>query len=451
MSTPSKTASGPSKTASGPSSRRLALVLSGGGARGAYEVGVICNLLPRMAALGIKPDVLVATSVGALNACALAASAHFPGVSGARLRVQLLRKAWEQVEQEKIFSSRFLTAIGALPLHLFNLQGPHLEALVGGSQPLRERLERAFKPRPYHYKAMLDTSPLMRTLRDGTLIDWRQLQENLKAGLVHSLAMSATCIQSGETVVFTQSPRISEERWIKDERLRLVPAQIGFKHALASAAMPFLFPPVRIAGPNEPGGALYMDGGIRQNTPLLPAILLGADSILVIGLHHMPKDRPTLAEAPAFEVIPILGKMLNAFFLDRVRTDFDRLAIMNRLIKLADPEKLASINETRSQRGKDPLREIRALELTPSRDIGELTAELWNRRPDLHRPPWRWMFDARGLQGAAFGDLLSYVFFHPELTRELIALGEADAAREMKDSYLEWLGGQRESLDPSQA
>lgn len=423
------------------SPRRLALVLSGGGARGAYEVGVLSNLLPRLAKLGIKVNILVATSVGALNAAALAATAQLAGEHGARLQVGLLRRGWESIDQDQIFSSRFLSALFALPLHLTNVRGPHLEALLSQSSSLRERMSRAFNPRPYRYRALYDTSPLSRTLRDGTLIDWKQLQENLERGYIESLAMSATCIQTGETVVFTQSQRLQEERWIRDERLRLVPAKIDHRTALASAAMPFLFPPQRLPLPGAPNGGLFFDGGIRLNTPLLPAILLGADSILVIGLHHIPEVRPALVESPSFEVIPILGKILNAFFLDRVRTDFNRLAIMNKLINNADPEKLAQINQERAQRGKDPLREIRALEQTPSRDLGELTAELWERRPDLHRPPWRWMFDARGLQGSAFGDLLSYIFFHPEFTRTLIELGEQDAAREMKDDDLRWLGG----------
>lgn len=428
--------------------RRVALVLSGGGARGAYEVGVLCNLLPRMAALGIKVDILVATSVGALNACALAATAHFPGVEGARLRANLLRRTWETLDQDRIFSSRFLSALFALPLHLTNVEGPHLDALLFGTRSLRERMNRAFRPRPYRYRAMLDTSPLGQTLQDGTMIDWNQLSINLDQGHVDSLAVSATCIQTGETVVFTQSPRLPEPRWIRDERLRLIPARIDHRHALASAAMPFLFPPARVPVPDNPAGALFFDGGIRQNTPLLPAILLGADSILVIGLHHTASEQPRMSESPSFEVIPILGKILNAFFLDRVRTDFDRLAIMNRLILLAQPSKLASLNAHRVARGKDPLREIRALEQTPSRDIGELTAELWERHPELHRPPWRWMFDARGLHGAAFGDLLSYVFFHPAFAQSLIELGEADARREMDDRYLRWLGGLEGGVAP---
>lgn len=423
------------------SPRKLALVLSGGGARGAYEVGVLSNLLPRLAALGIKVNILVATSVGALNACALAATAHLTGVNGARVQASMLQRAWERIDQDKIFSSRFISALFTLPFHLTNVEGPHLEALVSNQHSLKDRVRKAFRPSPYRYRALYDTSPLSRTLRDGTLIDWIQLQRNLDQGVVDSLAISATCIQTGETVVFTQSPKVGETRWIRDERLRLEPSRIDHRHALASAAMPFLFPPQRVPVSDNPGGALFFDGGIRQNTPLLPAILLGADSILVIGLHHTATERPSMQDSPSFEVIPILGKILNAFFLDRVRTDFDRLAIMNKLITTAEPSRLARINEERAKRGKDPLKEIRAVEQTPSRDIGELTAELWERRPDLHRPPWRWMFDARGLQGTAFGDLLSYIFFHPEFAQLLIELGANDAANEMDDAYLRWLGG----------
>ncbi len=421
--------------------RRLAVVLSGGGARGAYEVGVLSNLLPRMAALGIKTDILVATSVGALNACALAATAHFPGVAGARLRAALLRRSWEAIESERVFIPSYFSAFISLPLHLANLHGPHPEALITGPRSIRSRMTAAFSRRAYSFRALYDTTPLQKTLRDGMLIDWEQLQENLIAGHPAALAISATSIQTGETVVFTQANQLTSPRLVPDEHLRLLPVRIDHQHALASAAIPFLFPPVRIGLPPDGHHSLFMDGGIRQNTPLLPAILLGADSILVIGLHSRSPEPPIEEEQEAFEVIPILGKILNAFFLDRVRTDFDRLSIMNKLIENAQPDRLAALNARRLRRGKDPLREIRALEVTPSRDIGQVTAELWEHNRALHRPPWRWLFDARDLHGPAFGDLLSYVFFHPEFARCLIKLGEEDAAREVSEAHLRWMGG----------
>jgi len=429
--------------------RRLALVLSGGGARGAYEVGILCNLLPRLAALGIQIDILVATSVGALNACALAATAHFPGVAGARLRAHLLKRIWESIEADRIFNPQFISSILSIPLHLSNIRGPHLKPLMRGSGSIHERVRQACHPRPYHFRALYDTRPLARTLRDGTLIDWRQLRENINGGQPRALALSSTRMRSGETVVFTHSRHFVDPRIINDEHIRLLPTQIDFQHAMASAAIPFLFPPIRLELPGENHKVMFMDGGIRQNTPLLPAVILGADSLLVIGLHSTNRQEEVgESGSETFEVVPTLGKILNAFFLDRVRTDFNRLTIMNRLAQTAAPEALEAINRRRLKKGKDPLREIRAIELTPSKDIGALIAELWRRKPELHRAPWRWIVDTQAENGLAVGDLLSYVFFHPEFTRSLLILGQEDAAREMDDNYLRWLGGLKGGIKP---
>lgn len=429
----------------GPKRRRVALVLSGGGARGAYEAGVLCNLLPRMAALGFDFDILVATSVGSLNACALAATAHYPGEAGAELRVGLMRRAWEAVESDRIFSSRFIEALILLPLHISNVKGPHPGEILRPGDTLTNKLKRALSFKHYHFPGVLDSRPLLKTLRDGSIIDWEQLRENISRGTPSALALSATSVRTGETVCFTQSASFQTKRHIADEHLTLLPSLIGPKHALASAAIPFLFPPVHVTLPDG-SRALFVDGGIRQNTPLLPALLLGADSILAIGLQAQESSSPSV-EPSGLDIVPVAGKILNAFFLDRVRTDFDRVQIMNKLIHLADPAALAELNRQRAERGKDSLREIRAFEVTPSRDIGELTAELWEEHPELHRPPWRWMFDARGLQGSALGDLMSYIFFHPAFATALMDLGAKDAARTLSDEQLRWLGGIESSPD----
>ena len=427
--------------------RRVALVLSGGGARGAYEVGILSNLLPRMAALGMDFDILVATSVGALNACALASTAHYGGVAGARLRASIMREGWEGLDNDRIFISRYLSSILSLPLHLSNVRGPHPLDFFRRRGLLRERLRRLYERTPYRFTALYDTSPLRRTLAEGGLIDWEQLRRNLDAGRPQALAISATGIRSGETLVFTQSRMLNKERVIADEHLRMVPVRIEGRHALASAAIPFLFPPVRVPLPGTHHKVLMMDGGIRLNTPLLPAILLGADSIIAIGLHSavsessLDADASLEADEEAFEVIPMIGKILNAFFLDRMRTDFNRLTIMNKLIANTPPERLAEMNAERRSRGKDPLREIRAVELQPSKDIGSLVARIWERSPGLRRSPLRLFIRDRNLHGAALGDLLSYISFHPDLTRALIALGESDAAVELTRDALRWLGG----------
>lgn len=419
--------------------RRIGLVLSGGGARGAYEAGALSNLLPRMQALGLDFDILCATSVGALNACALAATAHYPGAGGARLRAAILRRAWETVETDKIFTSRYIRASFLFPLHMANIRGPQLGALVEGNRPLLSRMRRAFTPKPYSFPGIMDTAPLERTLRDGALIDWAQVRENIDKGVIQALTLSATSVSTGEIVCFTHAKGLVKPHHVPDEHLTLLPVEMGSSHALASAAIPFLFPPVQVpVGRGKKG--LFIDGGIRMNTPLLPGILLGADSILALGLQA-PSTTSNSYESDGFDIIPVLGKILNAFFLDKVRTDFDRLQIMNKLIALARPDALKEVNQSRVARGKSPLREIRALELSPSRDIGNLIAEMWEKHPQLHKPPFRWIFDARGLHGSALGDLVSYIFFHPVFSKVLLDLGARDAQRSISDKALRWLGG----------
>ena len=419
--------------------RRIALVLSGGGARGAYEAGALSNLLPRMNRLGMDFDILCATSVGSLNACALAATSHYPGAGGARLRAGILRRAWETINSDKIFTSRYIRALVSFPLHLSNIHGPHFDELVRSQDGFTKRLRRALTPKPYAFSGLLDTSPMQRTLRDGALIDWEQARENIRNGKTEAIALSSTFVNTGETVCFVHARDFKKTRYIPDEHLTLMPVQISAEHAMASAAIPFLFPPVPVPLPDG-RRELFIDGGIRMNTPLLPAIQLGADSIIALGLQAPAKSEPT-ESVSGFDVIPVMGKILNAFFLDKVRTDFDRLQIMNSLINLARPEALATVNLDRKKRGKSALREIRALDLSPSRDIGDLTAEIWEAYPELHRPPLRWMFDARGIKGSALGDLMSYIFFHPAFSRVLLDLGAKDAQRTLPDEALKWLAG----------
>lgn len=240
-------------------SHRVAIVLSGGGARGAYEAGVLHYVRSALLAARRAPlHIICGTSVGAINASFLAATAHRPEEQGA-----LLRALWESVQQDRIFRrdwgavARFLLQVGV------GLLGNFLRLDPGRHRVLRRD----------RFVSLFDTRPLPAYL--ATLIDLPRISRNLDQGRLLALALAATSVDTNETEIFLQ--RRPEVVYSGDFRVHDV--RIGVEHILASAAIPFAFPPVRI------GSTYYCDGGVRLNTPMSPAIQLGADRILTIGAH----------------------------------------------------------------------------------------------------------------------------------------------------------------------
>ncbi len=389
---------------------RIGLVLAGGGARGAYEAGVlryICEQLPRET--GVRPwfDVVSGTSVGALNACYVASTVDVLAES-----IGLLWSRWLELRADELLTVR--------PLELLRFA----RSLLGGPpmpiapDPNNPGLRRG---------GILDTGALERFVLES--VPWTRIARTIQSGALHALSVSATHVTSGNTVVFVDSAHPLPP-WSRDPYVRATHTRITPWHALASAAIPILFPPIAL------DGSWYVDGGLRQNTPLSPALRLGADRVLVISLRHR---RTPLAPEPSVPVTAVpspfflAGKALNALLIDRVDYDLDRLRRMNAIVdagcELIGPDFLDKINERIAPHEGAPLRRVDEFLIRPSRDLGELASAY--AQSDT--------FAARaGLSARAFrrlaerdegddSDLLSYVLFDGGFGKQLLELGMEDA------------------------
>lgn len=394
----------PSKESSSKGPRR-AVVLSGGGARGAYEAGVLAYLFeelpPEIIAKG-RISIFCGTSVGALHACYLAGTAHIHDHD-----IDRLLTVWRDMRIEQMLRLRALD-LARLPFEIRKLLRNELQGhgLFINSAKLEEIV-----------------------IRD---LPWAQLRYNLKAGLIHALTVSATHVNSGKSTVFVDSPHAPIPTWPRDPRIVGKAARISPDHALASAAIPFLFPVRQI------NGSYYCDGGVRLNTPLSPALRLGADRVLVMGLrgddlpvvHPEPisDDNPELYPGPFF----LAGKLVDSIMLDRLDYDLKRLDGFNQLLQEGTQtfgnEFQSSLNETSQRLRGARYREIDTVHIKPSRDIGEMANEF----VDVFRSSMGgisgWLLSkisSEDLLGRS--DLLSYLLFDGRLAAALIELGRADA------------------------
>jgi NTE family protein len=404
---------------------KIALVISGGGARGAYEAGVLSYLFGDLASRLAHPlhfDIITGTSVGAVHACYLAATQQ-ESDTGSRLL-----DIWRSLSLDRVF------AVGArdlvrVPWQLIGL-GSLGSLLPATSTGVPERLAGLF-----------DTAWLEGIVLEQ--IPWGTLRRNLDEGSLDALAIAATEIATGRSAVFVDR-RGDVPSWSHDPFVIARPASIGPEHALASAAIPLVFPAVRI------GKTFYCDGGLRLNTPLAPALRLGADRVLVIGLRHPrtpdEEDRMALRREQGYlSPTYLVGKALNALLLDRIEYDVDRLRLFNSIlesgVRTYGPDFLERINEPIVAKRNSPYRIVRDHFLRPSKDLGALAAECLRHQP-RSRGLRDWLsrnvvrYAGRGALGEA--DLLSYLFFDRCYADHLIELGRRDAAQ-AGDELVEFL------------
>jgi NTE family protein len=272
-------------------------------------------------------------------------------------------------------------------------------------------------------------------VRDG--IPWRHIRSNVRNGLVEAVCVPATQIGTGRVVVFMETHQRDIPRWTRDPSIVPRPTRLLPVHALASAAIPLLFPAVRVAS------TYYADGGLRLNTPLAPALRLGADRVLVVSLRQEARQasEAALAEqrvadygSPLF----LFGKVLNALMLDHLDTDLARMHVMNEM--LSDGEKafgasfLEKMNEVATRERGQAFRVIEDLVVRPSADLGLLAGQtLLNMSEETSRSPLVRLAARNLTEGSRSpeSDLLSYLLFDGEFLAPLAELGYADArARE---------------------
>ena len=388
----------------------VALILAGGAARGAYEVGVVMHILTDVAKDIGRPvpfDILCGTSVGAINACTLAA--HAENTHG---RCDILVEQWKGLRLDQV----------ARPSRseIFGLFG----SMVGRKRP---------PPGPGETRrgGLIDPRGIEDIVRQ--VISPGGIRRNIEAGRVKALTVSTTNVASGRTVIFLQRKEHAPPKWSRDPTISVRATQISAEHALASAAVPLLFPAVRI------DGEFYCDGGLRQNVPLSPARRLGADGLIVVNPRYIPAEQPTIDLArerqreypgPLF----LFGKALNALLLDRIDADIDRLARINLILEAGirrfGPHFVSELNKELGDKRVHGLKRLRVVHIRASADIGALAAE-YVRSPDFNgrasgmiagviRRISEW-------EGAGEADLLSYILFDGEFAARLIELGRNDA------------------------
>ena len=393
---------------------KRALVFSGGGARGAYEAGVIRYLLgelPKQLGHPISFDILSGTSVGAVHACFLAATAELDGTRGNRLV-----EFWKQMRIEEILPLSGSDLL-RLPRKLLGIRRT-VEAFREGKAP--ERLY-----------GLLNTEPLEQLV--VRTIPWRGIRDNIRRGHVEAICVAATQVSSGRVAVFIENRDRKLPNWTRDPMVVPRPTRMLPAHALASAAIPLLFPAVRI------GRTYYADGGLRLNTPLAPAIRMGADRVLVVALrqdigkaHKIATDTSHIEDyaSPMF----LFGKMLNALLLDHLDTDLARMDVMNEILidgtAAFGPRFIERLNEVAVRKRGQQFRVIDDLVIRPSQDLGLLAGEVLSAMPrDSSRSPLLRlaMHNLEGRQRSPEADLLSYLLFDGEFLGPLAELGYRDA------------------------
>ena len=375
--------------------RGLGLVLSGGGARAAYQVGVL-QYLSREFPFAI-PEILTGVSAGGINAAFLAARQEpFPR------RVDELAEMWSNLRIDEVFrvDSRDLLWRAAR-------WGGRL--ISGGKSPLRPA------------KSLVDTRPLRelleRELRTSPHGSIDGITQSLRAGWLRAFALTASSYTTGQSITWVQTREdCLMPSWERPQR-KSEACELRVDHVMASAALPFFFPAIEV------NGAWYGDGGIRLTAPLSPAIHLGATSILAVTTRYArtreEADRPLITAYPP--PAQVAGVLFNAIFLDLLDGDALHLRQINELIAALPPEQW------------NGLRPIRLFVLRPSEDLGRLANAYEAQLPKA----FRFLTRGLGTRETRSNDMLSLVMFQTDYCKRLIELGESDA-RTRRDEFAQF-------------
>lgn len=358
-----------------------AVVLSGGGARGAYQVGVLRWISSQYPDLTLP--ILTGVSAGAINAAYLAGRPEpLPEA------LDMLADLWSDLSTDDILQADLFSLLG-------NAVRVALNLVSGGSR---------FAPR---VRGLVDTTPLERTLK--AVLSPERIADNISSGRLKAVAVSATSYSSGRTVSFVQAAE-GIRMWERARR-ESVAARVAVDHVMASSAIPLFFPARSV------DGEWFGDGSLRQGSPLSPAVFLGADRILAVSSRYGSSveersDSRADGYPPAAQV---LGLMLNSIFLDNLDADAERLGRINEIVARVPEEKLWLV----------PERNVRFLIIRPSADLGRMAARHESALPSA----LRYLIRGLGTGRMASPDLLSYLMFEGEYLRELIRLGERDAEK----------------------
>ncbi|TQV81418.1 patatin-like phospholipase family protein [Aliikangiella coralliicola] len=371
-----------------PDMPKTGLVLTGGGARAAYQVGAlraISDIIYR-SECGNPFPIITGTSAGAINATVLAAYARTP-----RLGIRSLQKVWEGFSVDQIFRSDFLGVMGNTG-----------------------RWIRSIFSNRYHHTHQLglfNNSPLVDLL--GHVIHYQNIQESIDSGQLHALSVTASGYTSGQSISFFQG-REDIKSWRRHRRCG-TRTQINREHLLASSAIPLIFPAIKI------NREYFGDGSVRFLAPISPAIHLGADKIIIIGVDPVKAEiekRPDVVRYPS--VADIAGHVLDSVFIDSLSSDIERIRRVNKTIKLI-PQ---AVRELQSN-----LRPIKTFTISPTQDLSLIAAEYFHELPKL----MQFFFRRMGIGSDEGSTVLSYLLFESAYTKTLISLGYSDAIGQKND------------------
>ena len=378
----------------------IGLVLTAGGARGAYQAGVLKRIgeIPRLKNQPTPFSIIAGASAGAINGAALASGSEDYPLATARLA-----ELWGQIRVNQVFRTDALTlSMGSMRwLHDLSLGG-----LVGSGGA----------------QSFLDFSPLRELLLKN--LSFEGIEKAIQKRIFYALAISATSYYSGKSFTFIQG-QSGHPLWQKSRRASLSVA-LTVDHVWASCAIPVIFQPVLV--PTEVGDYYFGDGGLRLTTPCSPAIRLGATRVFAIGIRsqksaearskaellHPTEDKPKMKRPPLAQ---IFGVTLNSIFLDHLDTDLDHLRRMNGLLKSygVGPQGFSNTPE--------PMRIVQPLAINPSVDLATVAEPFGRKMPTFVR----YLLEGLGNSKAQSADLMSYLLFDSSYTQALIEIGYRDA------------------------
>jgi len=372
---------------------KSALILTGGGARAAYQVGVLKALAEITPRTSSNPfPIVIGTSAGAINTAALA-------IYGGNFcdAVYRLQKIWRNFHVHQVFRSD----VPGLLKGGFNWL---LSVVVGGMGK-------------HNPASFLDRAPLRKLLEK--YLPCERINDSIEAGEIDSIGITVSAYGAGRSVVFYDSSD-DIQPWTRSRRVG-ERSKITIDHLMASSAIPFVFSAIRL------GNDYYGDGSMRQIAPLSPAVHMGADKVLVIGVTKRRAEFKQTDIEPDYPSLAVIGgHILNSIFIDSLETDLERLRRINKTIDLIPSHHLIEHNVD--------LRTIDVMVISPSEDLQEISYK------HVMELPWAVRFLLRGIGALKNngGSLLSYILFERTYCRELIQLGYKDAMQR-KDELIKFI------------
>lgn len=365
----------------------MGLVLTGGGARAAFQVGALRAVSDILyeTQRNNPYHIITGTSAGAINATVLASYARSP-----RLGVKSLQKVWRNFSVEQIFRADFW----------------------GVMQNTGHWMRNFFSSEYYrrHQLGLFNNAPLKDLL--GKVIQYQNIQKAIDSGDLHALSVTATGYTSGQSISFFQGNE-SIASWRRHRRCG-ARTQINRNHLLASSAIPMIFPATKI------NREFFGDGSVRFLAPISPAIHLGADKVLIIGVDPIRDEVERTKTTHHPSLADIAGHVLDSVFIDSLDSDIERIQRVNKTIKLIPK----AVRELQTN-----LRTIDTFTISPSKDLSDLASKYFHELPRL----LQFFFKRIGIGSDEGSTVLSYLLFESAYTNELITMGYSDAMRQKAD------------------